>query len=98
MCIRDRAMGIDDRTLDCAGLDRSTGRRGEGAFCGVSPVAAGSPGSVSYTHLDVYKRQEQGEMNHAREGKGRFPFCHARRMCMHRFGRSEEHTSDLQSR
>ena len=35
---------------------------------------------------DVNRYPEQGEMNHAREGKGRFPFCQARRMCMHRFG------------
>lgn len=35
---------------------------------------------------DVNRYPEQGEMNHAREVKGRFPFCQARRMCMHRFG------------
>ena len=38
---------------------------------------------------DVNRYPEQGEMNHAREGKGRFPFCQARRMCMPRFGVGE---------
>ena len=55
MCIRDRLRDADQRRPDA--LHRPRGRAGPGRRAGAEQQPPAGAGPVSYTHLDVYKRQ-----------------------------------------
>ena len=58
MCIRDRRGTMQPGGVGCPELGEYTGRNGH-PFGGCDPAPwNGASCPVSYTHLDVYKRQE----------------------------------------
>ena len=59
MCIRDRIYSAIVQKAQSAGSNSKKGKKNKDEKPAEKPAAAPAPVAVSYTHLDVYKRQIQ---------------------------------------